>query len=155
MINDKKSPGKAALYKRLKTVSIDTVVSVILANIDTKKLKVRVEIDGVIVKVSSIRLRTFATRGTKCSCCGLKAEYFAFEKPAISKIKCESYHLNLWGQKDGEEILFTHDHTLARALGGADHIENTTTMCDTCNNQKSILEGEEYRSRKLYLDKVS
>jgi hypothetical protein len=38
-------------------------------------------------------------------------------------------------------VLFTHDHTLARGLGGADAIENTTTMCSPCNQKKSRLEG--------------
>lgn len=140
-------------YQRLKTVPIQEVLPVVLASIpelggaDSTK-KVRAEISGVEVKVSSLRMRCFAIRGIACSKCGLAGEFFAFEKPLFSKIKNESWHLNLYGTKGGEEVLFTHDHTLARALGGKDKIENVTTMCSPCNNEKSFGEGEE-RKRQL------
>lgn len=51
------------------------------------------------------------------------------------------YHLNLWGVKDGEEVLFTHDHVLARGLGGKDNLDNTQTMCCYCNWEKGDLEA--------------
>ena len=98
----------------------------------------RVIVDGEYVKVSSLRLKTFAKYGTKCSCCGLEATHFAIERCAEQ----ESYHLNLYGLDDGKEVLFTHDHTLARSLGGKDNISNTTTMCSPCNFKKSIIERE-------------
>lgn len=147
------------IYTRLRTVPIADVVPVVLASIPelggaNSSRKVRTEIDGLEVKVSSLRMRCFAIHGTACSKCGLQASFFAFEKPAFSKITNENWHLNLYGLKDGEEVLFTHDHTLARALGGKDRIENVTTMCQPCNHEKSIAEGEEHRrsSKPLPLD---
>lgn len=86
--------------------------------------------ERIMVKVSSLRLRTFALKGTKCSCCGLEATHFNIECAVANK---NQWHLNLYAG----DILFTHDHTLSRGMGGADAIENTTTMCYPCNFEKS------------------
>lgn len=137
-------------YLRLKTVSLEAVIPVILNNIDVAR-KARDVIDGITVKVNSLRLKTFAIKGTKCSCCGLESSYFAFEKQKNSDENL-SWHLNLYGvNSEGEEILFTHDHTLSRGLGGANTLKNTTTMCSPCNFKKSIPESEEARKlQKFY-----
>ncbi|MNE07882.1 hypothetical protein D3C80_1005220 [compost metagenome] len=45
-------------------------------------------------------------------------------------------------------MLFTHDHTLARSLGGTDDASNTTTMCAKCNFLKSKGEFVEYCKQK-------
>lgn len=96
---------------------------------------------GENVKLSSLRMRTFLTKGTVCSSCGLSAKFFAVERHI--RANHQKYHLNLYGINDeGNEILFTHDHTLARSLGGKDHINNTTTMCTVCNGIKAIKERE-------------
>lgn len=103
--------------------------------------KQKVTYDGELVKIASTRLMTFAVSGTTCSCCGLKASFFAIERNLADEKAGRPYHLNLWGvDSDGDEVLFTHDHTLARSLGGSDHIENTTTMCTVCNFKKSLVE---------------
>lgn len=101
----------------------------------------RTELFGKQVKLFSrgTRLRTFY-RSTKCSACGLQASYYAVERP-VRETDDFPYHLNLWGKdKKGNEILFTHDHTLARSAGGADNVSNTTTMCSPCNFAKSLVE---------------
>lgn len=116
-------------YTRSSIVSISEVVPYILdRNVDKTYL------NGKQVGVSSLRLRTFANKGTECSACHLQATHFAIE----ACLGQDSYHLNLYGSIDGDEVLFTHDHTLARSLGGKDNIDNTTTMCYTCNQEKSI-----------------
>lgn len=118
-------------YIRSSVVSIGEVLPLIGQS-------TRAQVGYELVKVCSLRLKTFKANGTKCSCCGLEATHFAVERCAEQ----ESYHLNLYGMKDGQEVLFTHDHTLARSLGGRDHISNTTTMCSPCNFDKSIIERE-------------
>jgi hypothetical protein len=77
----------------------------------------------------------------------LEAKYFALEKT----LEKDPYHLNLYGVKNGKEVLFTHDHTLARSLGGRDNISNTTTMCTHCNFEKS--KGERVLAEKLRKEK--
>lgn len=93
--------------------------------------------------VSSLRLKTFATKGTCCSYCGLQATHFALEKCKGSKL--DRYHMNLWGVRNEQEILFTHDHVHARSLGGADTIDNSVTACEKCNSRKS-----KYENRLLF-----
>lgn len=139
-------------YDRLKTIDIKTTLNAIGEQVEILKKKGNFEalkngikshrniLDGVEVHLTSLRLLTFYQKGTVCSCCGLESSYFAFERNAPKKGKEAqgTYHLNLWGiNEDGEEVLFTHDHTLARSLGGADNGTNTTTMCTKCNNDKS------------------
>ena len=110
--------------------------------------KHRVEINDEMVNIFSTRLKTFYEHGTECSKCGLSASFFAIERNLTDEKNNAPYHLNLYGVKDGEEILFTHDHTLARALGGAPHsMDNTSTMCQPCNTEKSI--GEQKLAEQL------
>jgi hypothetical protein len=98
----------------------------------------RTEINGTLVNVSSVRLYTFKLHGTKCSSCGQQATHFALERATHGNVLF--FHLNLYGEKDGQELLFTHDHTIARSAGGRDHTDNTTTMCYDCNQLKAIEE---------------
>lgn len=94
-----------------------------------------VELCGHKVNVTSLRLRNFVKSQT-CISCGMIATHFAVEANSGNQ-----WHLNLWASRPGkEEMLFTHDHTLARGLGGEDSEENTTTMCSKCNFQKSRAE---------------
>lgn len=109
---------------------------------------VKIGVNGQVVNSTSLRLRTFLEKGTKCFCCGLEATHFAVERDLATASRNGGYHLNLWGVKDGEEVLFTHDHILARALGGKDQIENTQTACCYCNWEKGSREQIEAQQRK-------
>lgn len=134
-------------YARLGTVSIEEVrlaQSQNLATLDprSREKPPKVEFLGTMVKLFSdgTRLKTFYTHGTKCSACGLEAQFYAVERPVRAVDGCP-YHLNLWGiDTNGDEVLFTHDHTLARSVGGKDNLSNTTTMCSPCNFAKSLVE---------------
>ena len=150
---------KMPKYNRHSTVPIEEVFGVmnrVLSEYSargskqlTKQSIPRQEVNGEMVRVFSLRLQTFHLHGTKCSCCGLEASYFAIERNDEDEVRGRPYHLNLWGvNKDGEEVLFTHDHILARALGGKDEISNTQTMCTWCNFEKSLKEGEIAKSQK-------
>lgn len=110
----------------------------------------RVMINGVSLKTCGNRLRCFVN-STTCSCCGLEATHFAIERPFKSN---DGLHLNLYGILDGKEVLFTHDHTLARCLGGEDKLHNCTTMCTICNSNKSKLEYQELQKRKNNVRKI-
>ena len=132
---------------------MSSVVSKILANWDVPKdEQVRVPIENYPVGVFSLRLKTFARAYKKnegkicCVACGLPAKFFAVENFARGH---QPYaHVNLYGLKDGEEVLFTHDHTLARALGGADNLSNTTVMCSPCNSMKSVVEQKRVMAKR-------
>lgn len=72
-----------------------------------------------------------------CSSCGIQPTHaVVFGTPH----SCEKF-INFFTVKNNQEILFTHDHTLARALGGENELNNTTTMCAKCNGQKSVFES--------------
>jgi hypothetical protein len=113
----------------------------------------------------SLRLLTFMTKGLQCSFprCKLEASYFAAERsynPATANnpVKPEyamysKYHLNLYGRTPtGKEILFTHDHILARALGGSDTIDNAQTMCEPHNALKAKRENLIVQLRRLEIE---
>ncbi len=107
------------------------------------------------VRLGGLRLRTFYTKGCICKSCGLRATHFAVEKSKW--LELEIYHLNLWALIDGREILFTHDHQIARSLGGPDTLENSVPMCESCNNEKSKKESsivQQLRSGKITLDRA-
>lgn len=134
-------------YQRLGVVGVEDVINAILKRQNTPGSPKVVQVLGAEVKVSGLRLRTFAKNELCCSNpeCSVKPSFFAIERnlgdPDDSPTK-RPYHLNLYGKNArGDEVLFTHDHTLARGLGGEDNIENTTTMCLPCNQKKSRWEG--------------
>lgn len=90
---------------------------------------------GVPVKMDSLRLQTFAAKGTSCAACGLEAKYFKLAPAGGEKI-----HLNLYGEKDGQEILFTKDHIQPKSRGGKSNLDNLQTMCAPCNQFKGNFE---------------
>lgn len=121
-------------YERFGVVSLEEGLDILRTAFATKRR--RSLILGQDVNTHSLRLRTFVTKGTVCPHCGAKATHFALERNWHSP-KTFRYHLNLWGfNAEGEEILFTHDHVIPKARGGADELENTQTMCGPCNWKK-------------------
>jgi hypothetical protein len=86
------------------------------------------------VSMKSQRYQLFAEKGTICVCCGLKAEYFALERHRNGNT--DKFHFNLYGRRNGEEIMFTKDHIIPKSKGGPDTIENYQTMCQECNLRK-------------------
>lgn len=147
---------KKQQYERSGTLTLEQVFPLIEKYYYNKD-RVRVNIEEHFVNVSSLRLKSFLLHGTNCSCCENKAAFFAVERDNGSN---SSYHLNLYGfDKDGAEILFTHDHILARGLGGSDTIDNTRTSCGPCNWQKGQLEhliknSKDEKDREVLLYKL-
>lgn len=101
---------------------------------------------GHMLRLNSVRLQTFAFAGTVCVTCGIEGKFFAIEREEGAT---SGYHANLYAvDEKGNEVMMTHDHILARSLGGEDHIKNTQTMCTYCNAEKSIHEREILQRRK-------
>jgi hypothetical protein len=97
----------------------------------SSKNKHRMVIDGDLIKVSSDRLYTFK-KSLTCAKCGIIGRFLVKEKTP----KDRSYHLNLYAEKDGREVLMTKDHIVPKSLGGKDSLDNYQTMCVECNLMK-------------------
>jgi hypothetical protein len=137
-------------YLRYETLSLEEVLPDIKLYWNESKRKIQ-HPNGKWYGITSLRLKTFyraarSPKGLECVRCGLVGAFFALETTPGQ----ESTHLNLYGIKDDTEILFTHDHKHARALGGADNLSNTQVMCSPCNGNKAKGESKEAaRRRKL------
>lgn len=92
--------------------------------------------NGRVVKMDSLRYQTFKLKGTTCVCCGLKASYFALEAFTHDAKNGGPYHFNLYGLRNGKEVMFTKDHIEPKSKGGKDVIANMQTMCSDCNFEK-------------------
>lgn len=137
-------------YNRHAIVPLDYIIPEIMAQWDDSKAKM--EFGGYPFNIHSLRLKTFCRAAyadaLHCSKCKMPASYFAVESFRHGNQK--SYHVNLYGRDAaGEDVLFTHDHTLARSLGGADDLSNTTVMCFPCNNKKGQKEAREVNIKRF------
>lgn len=94
--------------------------------------RIAVEFDGYPVKTFSQRYSVFLNNH-KCVVCGLEATHYRLER----QIGAKNYHFNLYGMKDGEEVLFTKDHIIPRSKGGQNNCYNYQTMCEFCNQEKA------------------
>ena len=136
---------KKKKYTRFAVISIEEVMPLLNDSnyqgiiVDHKKKTVihgkRAIVKGFNVKVNSLRLVTFKTKGIVCSSCKMKAAFFAIEQGTYEKVKHP--HLNLYGiNENGDEVLFTHDHVIPLSKGGPNTLENSVPMCIKCNQKK-------------------
>lgn len=122
-------------YTRLATLPIWGGLAWIESQLDEPMKAKRTNVKGFDVHLTSLRLRTFATKGTRCKCCGLEASFFAIEHQPHSNSAWP--HMNMYGVNEaGEEVLFTKDHIQTKKEGGLDTLENMQTMCRPCNGLK-------------------
>jgi hypothetical protein len=135
----------AAKLERYKVLSPDEVLPRIKSY---DKPLIRPTVHNVPCHTNGLRLFTFKTKGLTCVTCKITGTFFAIERSKQGPLKTEKseaprpYHLNLYAVgEDGRDVLMTHDHILARCLGGKDKIENTQTMCTDCNSEKSKTEN--------------
>jgi hypothetical protein len=94
---------------------------------------------GISIRMTSSRLRLFATKGVECIVCGLVGTFFAVEKHV--KSEGASYHLNLYGYDSlsplfRKEVMLTQDHIIPKSLGGKQNLNNLQVMCEFCNAAK-------------------
>jgi hypothetical protein len=99
-------------------------------------VKVNKETKSFTVPMGSHRYELFATKGIRCSDCGLEGAYFALEKDITDSTS--KFHLNLYGRdENGDEIMITKDHILPKSKGGENRLSNYQTMCYKCNQKKA------------------
>jgi hypothetical protein len=111
----------------------------------------RVDFDGDLINIRTLRLFAFKEKGLTCVKCGITGVFFCKER----SIKLDPlnnnqwYHFNLYGHNaHGTEVLMTVDHIVPKAKGGYDSIDNLQTMCYKCNNKKGAQGEPERRLRK-------
>ena len=122
--------------------SIDEVLS---KSGDFAEKEIFVDDDGNehLVKMKSMRYRTFKKYGTTCVKCGLEGQYFKLERPV--NVEYKTCHFNLYGiNEDGEEVMITKDHIVPRAKGGKNYLSNMQPMCMRCNEKKGTMSNEEF-----------
>ena len=90
-----------------------------------------VDDESINVYVNSQRYLLFAQDGLKCSKCQAEATVCFLSKPSQNRS-----HFNFFCVKDGEYVLLTKDHKVARANGGRDVLANYIPMCSRCNIKK-------------------
>lgn len=130
--------NKVTLYERKGVYTLEGVFKHVIAKRSFDDLRAKkhyVDFDGDLVKMDSQRYFLFKFKGCTCVACGLGGTFFAKEK-SYGQLDAKYYHFNLYGIKDGKEVLFTKDHIVPRSLGGKDNMTNYQTMCVTCNNEK-------------------
>lgn len=120
-------------YERKQVYLIEDVLS---KQIDPtskgKQKKHKVDFDGDLIYMDSHRYWVFKHKGTVCVTCGLEGTHFAKERAG----DVESYHFNLYGIRDGKEVMMTKDHIIPKSKGGIDHLDNYNPMCYDCNQEK-------------------
>ena len=89
-------------------------------------------IEGQKVKLTSQRYAVFKKSHVCCSC-GIVGCFLAVERNRGDK----NYHFNLYAfDGQGDEVLITKDHIIAKANGGKNTLDNYQTMCMPCNTIK-------------------
>jgi len=96
------------------------------------KAKNEVDFDGDLVKMNSQRYHLFKHKGCKCKC-GVEGTFFAKERHFNS----DRWHFNLYGFRDGTEVMLTKDHIVPKSKGGPNHFDNYEPMCLDCNSDKA------------------
>jgi len=101
-------PIERGQYIRIGEYKIEEVLSYV-SNIER-------DYDGYMVKMNSQRYLLFKTKGITCVKCGVKGQFFGLEK--LKYQSGDKYHFNLYGIKNGVEILMTKDHIVPKSKGG-------------------------------------
>lgn len=129
-------PGGTVLsHKRAGTVPIRQIFDLMDSGIKST------ELFGLNIKLDCQKLKVFK-REPCCVGCGLKPAYFAIEccvyaPKTKDHFMSNYYYLELYGVRNGEEILFTQDHIRPKSKGGGTVMANLQTMCTYCNMVKS------------------
>lgn len=134
---------------RKETIAIEEILGLIIftpKELSAKSFPEAMKIiRGDPINVTSLKLQTFKSSGTRCKICGAKGAYFAKEKYAADP----HFHLNLYCLKDDEEVLMTKDHIIPVSKGGRDKLNNYQTLCVECNRKKAHSTAENVKKKKL------
>ena len=87
------------------------------------------------ININTKRIKLFDLHPS-CSCCGRPINMYVVEQQAGGD---QPPYLNAYSV-DGDQVHeMTVDHMLPQAAGGNDSQHNRTTMCQPCNNGKTVL----------------
>lgn len=150
---------KVQLDRVKKAYSVQEVFSWIEDNSTSSGIRKRkVVMDGDMMSFGSLRYETFMQKGTICCKCGLVGDRFYKERNFVTEKSNGPYHFNLYGvDADGDEILITKDHIIAKSLGGTDTIDNLQPLCMVCNGlkaNKTIEEWEVFDINTVIIEKT-
>lgn len=131
------SEVKVGQYKRIGQYTLAEVLPFV--ELSNRNDKVKRDYDGHMVKMGSQRYQLFATKGVTCVECGIEGIYFGLERIDNKNQNMEriSYHFNLYGLRNGKEVLITKDHIVPKSKGGKNHLINYQVMCFDCNLEKA------------------
>lgn len=104
------------------------------------KGKKKILINDKSISIDSQRYILFG-KNRCCIKCGLKGVMYALEQDVNEK--SNAWHFNLYGFRDGQEVIMTKDHIKPKSKGGKDNMSNYQTMCIDCNEEKGNKEGDE------------
>ena len=109
--------------------------------------KIKKNYDGDLMKMGSDRYYVFR-ESLSCAFCDLTGSII-YKERGLDKngnnLTC-GYHFNLYAiDKDGNEVLMTKDHILAKSIGGKDIIDNYQTCCRICNTNKGQINNEVFK----------
>lgn len=145
--------------KKYTITDVFSWIDINLAKLDEneRKIRKRVDMDGHLMKVYSQRYETFMSHGVKCCECGIEGDRFYKERSyKDSSVDGVGYHFNLYAiDSQGDDVLMTKDHIIAKSLGGKDDISNYQTMCYVCNQLKSNMTIEQWQNYKLSTEFIS
>lgn len=101
------------------------------------------------VRMNSKRLAVFKDNPC-CVACGLQGTQFALEAQTLTSTP----HFNFYGLHEGEMVVLTKDHIIAKAKGGKDSYTNYQTLCATCNTLKAdaLLTQEALKELRAFYD---
>ncbi len=119
-------------YTKLGNYSLEDIHGRICWNRKTDPKKV--QFGKYMVKMQSQRYKLFS-KNHVCVKCGLKGEYYTLEYQTYSDNQNQP-HFNLYGVKDGLEIMLTKDHIQPKSKEGKNNLKNYQTMCIICNQEK-------------------
>jgi len=111
----------------------------------------KIYLDGDLTLIGSKSLVMFQKKGISCIRCGKEGSYFSKERKEQDK----HFHLTLYINENGKEILMTKDHIIPIDLGGTNDVNNLQPMCFNCNEKKSNTESWISREarQKIYGEK--
>lgn len=59
------------------------------------------------------------------------------------------FHFNLYAvNENGEEVMMTKDHIVAKSRGGKDSFKNYISACKSCNEEKRSMDFEAFKKLK-------
>ena len=117
---------------------VATVLDKVPAGACARKGDVVEDFDGDMIDMGSFRYLVFKTHGVVCSKCGLEGTFFAKERhPSDHGAMPDKWHFNLYGMKDGKEVLLVKGRTAPKVKGAVDIVKDFQTLCFGCEQKGS------------------